>query len=160
MNLLNSPLLAAATPNGENTIVDLVGPTSSAHAAGGGSLVRTIVGLAIVLAVIFGLRWVMKQVKSSREDRGGGSGLTAMGSLPLGSNRSLHVVRAGREVLVVGSGEHGVTPVRSYDEDEARALGIIGEEDVGDAPAATRGGPQAPAAQRALDTVRAWTVRG
>lgn len=158
MNLLNSPLLAAAAPNGENTPVDLVGPTTSAHAAGGGSLVRTIVGLAIVLAVIFGLRWVMKQVKSSREERGSGNGLASMATLPLGSNRSLHVVRAGREVLVVGSGEHGVTPVRSYDEAEARALGIIEAEDAGVAPRTPSG--QSPAAQRALDTVRGWTVRG
>ena len=48
-----------------------------------------------------------------------------MATLPLGQNRSLHVVRAGREVLVVGSGEHGVTPVRSYSEEEARALGLL-----------------------------------
>jgi flagellar protein FliO/FliZ len=166
MNLLNSPLLAAAAPNGENTPVDLIGPANDAHAAGGGSLVRTIVGLAIVLAVIFGLRWVMKQVKSSREERGEGSGLTAMASLPLGSNRSLHVVRAGREVLVVGSGEHGVTPVRSYDEDEARRLGILAEEQAVQRSSfvtqriTSDNRDAAPAAVRALDTVRAWTVRG
>ncbi len=128
---------------------------------------RTIVGLAIVLAVIFGLRWVMKQVKASREEKGNGGGLASMANLPLGSNRSLHVVRAGREVLVVGSGEHGVTPVRSYDEQEAQALGIIEEEPVGRqrsslvAQRATSDERKAaPAAQRALDTVRAWTVRG
>ncbi len=159
MNLLKSPLLAAVS-GGENAPVHLVGSTTTAHSVGGGSLVRTIVGLAIVLAIIFGLRWVLKQVKASREERGDGTGLSAMGSLPLGSNRSLHVVRAGREVLVVGSGEQGVTAVRSYDEDEARALGILGEE----GPAADAGsgppGRAAPVAQRALDTLRAWTVRG
>ena len=120
---------------------------------------RTIVGLAIVLAVIFGLRWVLKQVKSSREEKSSGTGLSSMATLPLGSNRSLHVVRAGREVLVVGSGEHGVTPVRSYDEAEARRLGIL-EEAIEAGPAATSSGASPPAAQRALDTLRAWTVRG
>lgn len=157
MNLLISPVLAAASTSGENTPVDLTGHASSAHAAGGGSLVRTIVGLAIVLAVIFGLRWVLKQVKSSREEKSSGTGLASMATLPLGSNRSLHVVRAGREVLVVGSGEHGVTPVRSYDEAEARRLGILEQAaDPGTGP--PRGA--APTAQRALDTLRAWTVRG
>lgn len=157
MNLLKSPLLAVAS--GENTPVHLVGSSSTAHATSGGSLVRTIVGLAIVLAVIFGLRWVLKQVKASREERGSGTGLSAVGSLPLGSNRSLHVVRAGREVLVVGSGEQGVTAVRSYDEEQARALGILeaAESDPGSGSIRDRA---APAATRALDTLRAWTVRG
>lgn len=170
MELLISPVLAVTAPHDENAPLDLAGSTAGAHAAGGGSLVRTIVGLAIVLAVIFGLRWVMKQVKASREERAAGTGLTAMGSLALGSNRSLHVVRAGREVLVVGSGEQGVTAVRSYSEEEARALGIV-EDDAPEpalaAPArgiatttSAAAGSATLVAQRALDTVRAWTVRG
>jgi flagellar protein FliO/FliZ len=188
MNLSISPLLAAvAQHGGENEPLDLAGSTASAHSAGGGSLVRTIVGLAIVLAVIFGLRWVLKQVKASREERGSGQGLSSMATLPLGSNRSLHVVRAGREVLVVGSGEHGVTPVRSYSEEEAQALGILEEATDSAGAAKAPGGPSAAAfsgiigtladisgrllspqgkektsatAKGALDTLRGWTVRG
>ncbi len=168
MNLSISPLLAAmAQHGGENEPLDLAGPAAGAHASSGGSLTRTIVGLAIVLAVIFGLRWVLKQVKASREERSSGRGLASMATLPLGSNRSLHVVRAGSEVLVVGSGEHGVTPVRSYTEAEARALGILDEDEPArQAPAttATWAGnavrAAAPTAQRALDTLRGWTVRG
>lgn len=169
MNLSISPLLAAmAQHGGENEPLDLAGPAAGAQGAGGGSLVRTIVGLAIVLAVIFGLRWVLKQVKASREERSHGRGLSQMASLPLGSNRSLHVVRAGSEILVVGSGEHGVTPVRSYTEAEAQALGILEEEheSPGAAPATTATWAHsairaaAPTAHRALDTLRAWTVRG
>lgn len=161
MNLPFSSLLASAAVKGENAPIDLTGPATSAHAGGGGNLVRTIVGLAIVLAVIFGLRWVLKQVKASKEGRANGSGLTPMATLPLGSNRSLHVVRAGREVLVVGSGEHGVTPVRSYNEDEARTLGIIEDEAPALEPlkalpaAGETGKPRNP-----LDALRAWTVRG
>jgi flagellar protein FliO/FliZ len=159
MNLPFIPLLAtAAGHGGEDTPIDFTGAAGAAHSSGGGSLVRTIVGLAIVLAVIFGLRWVLKQVKSSREEKASGNGLAPMATLPLGSNRSLHVVRAGREVLVVGSGEHGVTPVRSYSEEEARALGVIAEPGDEDGPAA--GAAAEPVALRALTTLRAWTVRG
>ena len=108
MNLSISPLLAAmAQHGGENEPLDLAGPAAGANSAGGGSLVRTIVGLASVLAVI----------------------------------------------LVVGSGEHGVTPVRAYTEAEAQALGIFEEEDP--APPAANA-----TASRALDTLRGWTVRG
>jgi flagellar protein FliO/FliZ len=178
MNLPGTFILAAASPSGsESQPLDLGGATSTAHAASGGSIARTIVGLAIVLAVIFGLRWVMKQYKSGREKKAAGTGLASMATLPLGKDRSLHVVRAGREVLVVGSGEHGVTPVRSYSEEEARALGLLEIDFEEDEPEPTdelkplkmksdgpsKGGAAGPAgalAGRALDTLRSWTVRG
>jgi flagellar protein FliO/FliZ len=178
MNLLGLHILAAAS-SGESQPLDLGGASSTAHAAGGGSIAKTIVGLAIVLAVIFGLRWVMKQYKSGKEKKAAGTGLASMAMLPLGQNRSLHVVRAGREILVVGSGEHGVTPVRSYSEEEARSLGLLEIEEEDEDPAPTRklgplrlksdgpspSGPAGPptAAQfgrRALDQLRSWTVRG
>ena len=47
MNLSISPLLAAmAQHGGENEPLDLAGPAAGANSAGGGSRVRTIVGLA------------------------------------------------------------------------------------------------------------------
>lgn len=158
MNLPIPPVLATAAASGENQPLDLSGHAASAHASGGGSLVRTIVGLAIVLAVILGLRWVLKQVKASKEQKASGHGLSGVATLPLGSNRSLHVVRAGSEVLVVGSGEHGVTPVRSYDEEQARALGIL-EQAPEAAPLEPLREPSADP-RNLLDTLRAWTVRG
>src|ERR1700742_1284790 len=130
---------AAASSGGESQPLDLGGATSTAHAASGGSIARTIVGLAIVIAVIFGLRWVLKQFKAGKEKKAAGGGLSSMATLPLGQNRSLHVVRAGREVLVVGSGEHGVTPVRSYSEEEARALGLLEDEEPVEQPALESG---------------------
>ena len=45
-----------------------------------------------------------------RGDAPTGCGLESMATLPLGPNRSLHLVRAGGEVVLVGVGEHGVTP--------------------------------------------------
>src|SRR5215208_4722195 len=94
----------------------------------GGSIVRTIVGLAVVIGVIYGLTWVLKQVKSSKEQRTDGSGLASVATLPLGTNRSLHLVRAGNELVLVGAGEHGVTPIRTYSEAEARGLGLLVDE--------------------------------
>jgi flagellar protein FliO/FliZ len=94
----------------------------------GGSMVRTIVGLAVVIGVIYGLTWVLKQVKSSKQTSADGAGLESLATLPLGTNRSLHLVRAGGEIVLVGAGEHGVTPIRSYTEAEARSLGLIDAE--------------------------------
>ena len=117
---------ALANATGENTPPS-VGHSLTTHAAssssGGASIVRTIVGLFIVIAVIYGIAWIMKQAKKSKV-RPTGHGLTQVANLPLGSGRSVAVVRAGREILVVGVAENGVTPIRSYTEDEAIELGI------------------------------------
>ena len=125
--LLAAPAALAAA-NGEATPLNLpsAGQTQAAAESGGGSLVRTFVGLAIVLAVIYGLYWVLKQVKASRESAASGDGLESVATIPLGSNRSLHLVRAGRELVLLGVSEQSVVPIRAYSEEEARALGLIG----------------------------------
>jgi flagellar protein FliO/FliZ len=122
---------AALAADGERTPLKLsdpdAAPTQAAGATGSG-LVRTIVGLAIVIGVIYGLYWILKQVKASREDTASGDGLQTIATLPLGTNRSMHLIRAGQEIVLVGAGEHGVTPIRTYTEAEARELGLIADE--------------------------------
>jgi flagellar protein FliO/FliZ len=122
---------AALAADGERTplkLSDDSAPTQAAGSAGGG-LVRTIVGLAVVIGVIYGLYWVLKQVKASREETASGDGLKTLATLPLGTNRSIHLVRAGHEIVLVGAGEHGVTPIRTYTEAEARALGLLTDDE-------------------------------
>jgi flagellar protein FliO/FliZ len=91
--------------------------------------VRTFVGLAVVVAVIYGLYWILRQVKSSRDEKTTGNGLETTATVPLGPNRSLHLVRAGNELVLVGVADHAVTPIRTYTEDEARAAGLLRDED-------------------------------
>jgi flagellar protein FliO/FliZ len=165
---------AALGADGESTPLNLETPKAaaqqSATGGGGGGLVRTIVGLAIVIAVIYGLSWVLKQIKSSKEERRSGVGLAPLGTLPLGPNRSLHLVQAGSEVVLVGVGESGVTPIRTYGEHEARALGLIRDEDDADDGDTPKGAasslPGVPgskptareALRRSLDGLRSKTV--
>jgi flagellar protein FliO/FliZ len=163
---------AALAADGERTPLNLDDPkTDAAQAAGsaGGGLVRTIVGLAIVIGVIYGLYWVLKQVKASREERASGSGLHPLATLPLGGNRSLQLVRAGHEVVLVGVGEGGVTAIRTYGEAEARALGLLddGDATISATPAAHAvvaglpGNPKPPprgAFKRVLEELRSRTV--
>ena len=179
LGMLLTASSSALAADGESTPLNLPKGTPTAdasHVAGqsaGGGLVRTIVGLAIVIAVIYGLYWVLKQVKSSREERASGQGLGTIATLPLGPHRSLHLVRAGGEIVLLGVGEGGVTPIRTYGEHEARALGLIGDEDGDDAdPQGPKGGPSLPgglgttqakpgpleALRRSLDDLRAKTV--
>jgi flagellar protein FliO/FliZ len=124
---------AAFAADGERTPLNLGADTTkeeTSKAASGGSLVRTIVGLAVVIGVIYGLYWILKQVKASREDKALGTGLKTLATLPLGPKGSMHLIRAGDEVVLVGVGEAGVTPIRTYGEHEARALGLIAEDAV------------------------------
>jgi flagellar protein FliO/FliZ len=129
-------LLLAGAPSalaagGEKTPLDLGRQLPTGHAStssGSGSLVRTFVGLAVVLAVIYGLYWVLKQVKASRSDKSSGRGLSSIATLPLGTNRSLQVVRAGSEFVLLGVSEHGVTPIRTYSEREAQDAGLLDDE--------------------------------
>src|SRR3954464_7424196 len=158
--LLTSPS-ALAADSGEKTplnLKDATGDTTS-HVGGGGTIVRTIVGLAVVIGVIYGLYWVLKQVKSSREEKATGQGLAALATLPLGAQRSLQLVRAGRELHLVGVSEHGVTPVPTYSEDEAEAAGLLDLELDGDEPESGRNGKPGGGLNSVIAELRRRTVR-
>jgi flagellar protein FliO/FliZ len=154
----------AALASGEKTPLHLdtgVGTTTSHVGSSGGSIVRTVVGLALVIGVIYGLTWVLRQVKGSKEEKQLGSALASVATLPLGPNRSLHLIRAGEELVLLGVAEHGVTPIRTYAEDEARAAGLLDiQAPAAKAPARTL---QLTAARTTatdvLASLRAMTVR-
>jgi flagellar protein FliO/FliZ len=161
-------------PYGENTKLNLpsADSESAAHVSGGGggSLVRTFVGLAVVVAVIYGLYWILKQVKAGREERTVGQGLETQATVALGPNRSLHLVRTGNELVLVGVADHAVTPIRTYTEEEARAAGLLRDaddhddpDDPDDGPVAStpggKGGLRKMTIGEALDRIRQATVR-
>ncbi len=115
-----------STQGGEATPLDLSPTSGATHtSSGGASITRTIVGLLIVIAVIWGLTWLLKQVRSGREGGASGGGLSSLATLPLGSGRSMHLVRAGSDYLLVGSAEHGVAPIHRYTEQQAREAGLL-----------------------------------
>jgi flagellar protein FliO/FliZ len=161
--LLAAPSALAASSS-ETTPLNLpsVDQSQAAAGSGGGGFVRTFVGLAIVLAVIYGLYWVLKQVKASRETAASGSGLESVATIPLGPNRALHLVRAGRELVLLGVAEQTVVPIRAYREDEARALGLIdglGGDGVFDADEPTQPPTPAAALRDVLGRLQQKTVR-
>jgi flagellar protein FliO/FliZ len=116
-------------PGGENTPLNLSSTsTTGSHttsSVGGASIVRTIVGLAIVIAVIWGLAWILRHFKSGRDPQVSSAGLTSVAALTLGSGRSVHLIRAGHDYLLVGSAEHGLVPIHRYTEEQARDAGLL-----------------------------------
>jgi flagellar protein FliO/FliZ len=135
MGTFASPAAAyspSSTTGSETTPLDLKAPStgSAATSSGGGaSIVRTIVGLAIVIAVIWGLAWILRQVKAGREggrdSHRSSGGLASVAALTLGTGRSVHLVRAGNDYVLLGSTEHGVAPIHRYTEEQAREAGLL-----------------------------------
>ncbi|HEY5194143.1 MAG TPA: flagellar biosynthetic protein FliO [Solirubrobacteraceae bacterium] len=120
---------------GENTPLNLGSPTTSSHtSSGGASLVRTIVGLAIVIAVIWGLSWILRQVKAGREPQTAATGLSSVAALTLTSGRSVHLVKAGNDYLLLGSAEHGLMPIHRYTEQQAFEAGLLSSEEPAERP--------------------------
>jgi flagellar protein FliO/FliZ len=147
---------AAGTPTGENTPVHLTttGATHAAAAGGGGSsILRTIIAMAVVIVIIYAIARILKAVKGRDEVRASGNGLSQIATLPLGANRSVALVRAGRDIVLVGIAEQGITALKTYTEAEAIANGI-------DVPAATDPGQseERPFGE-VLDRLRRMTVR-
>lgn len=163
---LLSPACASAASviskaSSEHKALNLSGSSSSSSSSGtgGASLVRTIVGLAIVIAVIWGLTWVLKQVKSGREGKAAGSGLAPMATLPLGSGRSLQLVRAGNDYVLLGVAEQGVVPVHRYSEQQAREAGLLQVSQANPMLADQPTGIPGSSPETPLDRLRRWTVR-
>ena len=140
--------------------------------SGGPTWCGTVVGLAIVIAVIWGLYWVMRQVKTGRHTRGApADGLSTVAALTIASGRSVHLVRAGSDYLLLGSGEHGLVPLHRYSEEEAVEAGLMAPATAKDArgtragtPAVGMGSLRDPMggvdpASGLIERLRQWTVR-
>ena len=59
---------------------------------------------------------MLKNIKASKESTAAGEGLETLATLPLGRNKSLHLVRAGREIVLLGTAEQAIAPIRRYSE--------------------------------------------
>ena len=126
-----SNALAASAPSpaaAEKTPLHLDAPSggkSTLAGSSGGGLLRTVIGLVVVVIVIWAVAKVLRYVKASKESRASGTGLQSVATLPLGNNRAVHVVRVGSEILLLGTAEQQVTQLARYTEDEARERGLL-----------------------------------
>jgi flagellar protein FliO/FliZ len=117
---------AAAGGSGESTPLHLSssGATHAVSSSGGSSVLRTIVALVVVIGIIYVVARLLRAVKGRDAVRASGNGLEQIATLPLAPGRSVALLRSGRDIVLVGVGEHGVTPIKTYTEAEAIAAGI------------------------------------
>jgi flagellar protein FliO/FliZ len=126
---------AATGASGEQTPLNLStsGATHVASAGGSGSgIMRTIIALIVVIVIIFVISKILKAVKGRDTVRASGNGLEQLATLPIGPGKSVSLLRSGTDIILLGVGDHGVTPIKTYTEDEAIAAGIDLPEDMDD----------------------------
>ncbi|HEX4009208.1 MAG TPA: flagellar biosynthetic protein FliO [Solirubrobacteraceae bacterium] len=147
----------AATGTGENTPLHL-SSGSAVHAAAGSSgsgVLRTIIALIVVIGIIYAIARILKAVKGRDAVRASGNGLEQIATLPLAPGRSLSLVRSGRDIVLLGIGESGVSAIKTYTEEEAIAAGLeIPSDDASD----DFDQAERPM-DRVLDGIRRLTVR-
>jgi flagellar protein FliO/FliZ len=92
---------------------------------GGSTLMRLGIGLVVVIGLIALVWFVMKRIQRSRypalEEKGPAL-IDVVTTTPLGPNRSLHLVRVGEELVLVGSTDHSITSLARLGVDESAAL--------------------------------------
>jgi len=97
--------------------------TAATHAAtsASGTVARTLAGLAIVLAVLFGVYWLLRMYARGKGPKGDGR-LEIVATAALAPNRAVHLLRVGDGLVLVGSAEGSVTRLRAYSTAESERL--------------------------------------
>lgn len=166
----------AATPKAAPTVATDTTPLSAAvrngaadaaskHASSssvGGAITRLIVGLFIVLAVIYGVYWLLKTYGKSKKSGGAaeaGPGIDVVATTAIGPNRTLHLVRVGDELVLVGAAEHSISQLRTYSAEESRKLEQRIDAEGGMRVLASRDSKAAPPLVKLMDELRKRTLR-
>jgi flagellar biosynthetic protein FliO len=116
------------------------GSSTHTHSSDGASFMRLGLGLVLVIGLIFGIRWIVKRSNGGPRTRSAGA-IRVVDTAQLAPNRAVHLVRVGEELVLVGSGENGVAPIRVYSAEEARTMADSLERE----ETLKRGGPTRPA---------------
>jgi flagellar protein FliO/FliZ len=96
--------------------------TAAAHSAStSGALARTVAGLAIVLAVLFGVYWLFKTYAKGKQTKSDGR-LEIVATTALAPNRAVHLIRVGDALVLVGSAEGSITRLKAFSNEESAAL--------------------------------------
>jgi flagellar protein FliO/FliZ len=103
---------------------DLTGTDTASTAAsdGGSGIGRLVFGLIVVVGLVLALRWFVKRANRDRTSPDATGSLQVVATTPLAQGRAVHLLRVGDELVLVGSAEQGVTPLRVYSSSEARNL--------------------------------------
>ena len=121
-----APAFAAPAADSEKLAIPEGSAAPTALSGGvGGTLLRLGLGLVVVVGLIAAVWYVMKRVQRSRYpslDERGPSLIDVVATTPIGPGRSLHLVRVGEEIVLVGSTEHSINAIARIGAEDAAGL--------------------------------------
>lgn len=77
----------------------------------GGQLAQTVLGLLVVMAVIFGLTWLLRRSQGTHVRGGRQQVIELVGSRALGPRERLLLVQVGQEQILLGLTPGRITPL-------------------------------------------------
>lgn len=77
---------------------------------------RTILGLGFIIALVYGLKWLVKRKGGFGSVLAASDVLKLEASLALGPGRAIHVVRVGEDFMLIGASEHAITRLGRIDQ--------------------------------------------
>lgn len=98
--------------------------TEEGSGSGGGSIMRALLGLVVVLGAIYGVHWLLRRWGQSRLQGVAGTAgvIDVVATTPLAQGRALHLVRVGEELVLVGATEQSITRIGNID------AGVLGPQ--------------------------------
>jgi len=128
----SQPATQPATQSADATGTGPVAPPSGAEdrpvSSGSGrrvgeSIIRTLVALAVVVALIFGLRVVMRRFGARSVAVGRSAPVNVLARTSVSPRQQLLVIRFGRRIVLVGSGPEGMAALaETRDADEVAEI--------------------------------------
>ncbi|MBI4797698.1 MAG: flagellar biosynthetic protein FliO [Desulfarculus sp.] len=89
-----------------------------------GAIVKMLAALALVLAVLVGLYWLIRRFLPGQMPGAAAGGLRLIGRLPLGPKKGVALVEVAGRVLVLGLAEQNVNLLATIDDlEQVRGLG-------------------------------------
>jgi flagellar biosynthetic protein FliO len=160
--LVTAPTAALAVSNSDLKNLGNGSP-SEVHVtdSGAGQIGRVLIGLAIVVVVIVVLYAIVRRVHRGRMPGSSGSHtITVLDTVGIGAQRSLHLVRVGDRVVLIGATDHAITALQELTPEEAEDAGLTDRAATADEIALALAQPPAEAANRGLlDSIRDRTTR-
>lgn len=105
-------------------------PTPGLPCAPGHYLLQALLSLALIIALIYGVYWLLRRVGPGRMGPATSGPAELLQSVPLHGGYVLHVVRVGRQLLALACGPGGVAATEVPPDAEAAAADD-GEEEGG-----------------------------
>ncbi|GEM_PF-5663018 len=88
-----------------------------------GTIVRMIVAIAFIIGLIYISVWALKKISNGKYSVGGrGKNIEVIDNSYLGQKKGLHIVRAGKKYILIGSSDNSISFLCNLDPEDFREI--------------------------------------